>query len=238
MYINMTKKYFSTSDRIILFFLLFAGIALVSCNKEQEYSPEIIITAFDADKSWITCQRIVETTVVSDTGELLTTGTYYTISETSPTPLEEVRIDLGFGGHESSPDPLLYGRVEDFLLDWLLSHEQIRNTSIEFKYCPEQVTDINFYLDDDERTCINSSVEIIPAANYCIASSSYELLYDLPERMTIEDYLSLKPLLSSRCVFQFANPPVETPAEIRIIVEVKLGNGTILSNTTQTLKLL
>ncbi len=234
----MTKKFFSTSDRIILFFLLFAGIALVSCNKEQEYSPEIRITAFDADKSWITCQRIVETTVVSDTGELLTTGTYYPISETSPTPLEEVRIDLGFGGHESSPNPVLYGRVEDFLLDWLLSHEQIKNTSIDFRYCPEQVTDINFYLDDGERTCINSSIEILPNADRCIVSSSNELLYDLPERMSIEEYLSLKPLLSSRCVFQFANPPVETPAEIRIIVEVKLGNGTVLSNTTQTLKLL
>lgn len=218
--------------------LLFAGIAFVSCKKELEYSPEVRLIAFDVDKSWISCLKTRETTVVTPNGESVTTGSTSFISESTPVSLEEVRIDLGFDGRECSPNPVLYGRVEDFLLDWLLSHEQIRNTSIDFSYCPEQVTDINFYLDNDERTCINSSVEIIPDTNYCIVSSSNEVLYDLPERMSIEDYLSLKPLLLNQFVFLFANPPVETPAKIKIIVEVKLGNGSVLSNTTQTINLL
>ncbi len=233
----MTKRFFLTSGRGVLF-ILFAGIALVSCKKEPEYSPDIIITAFDAEKSWITCSQQKETTVVTPTGESVTTGRISSISESTPVSFEEVKIDLGFGGRKSAPNPVLYGQVEDFLLDWLLSNEKIRNTSIEFSYCPEQVTGINFYLDDVERTCINSSIEILPKACRCIVSASNELLHDLPEKMSIEDFLSLKPLLLDRYVFQFANPPVETPAKMKLTVEIMLGNGKVLSNTTQTINLL
>ena len=234
----MTKKFFSTSGKSILFFLLFAGIAFVSCKKELEYSPEINITAFNVDKFRISCIGVNETTVVSPTGETVTTGVITGISESTPVSLEEVQINFAFEGQVCSLDPLLYGRVEDFLLDWLLSHEKIRNTSIDFKYCPEQVTGINFYLDNDERTCINSSIKIYPNADRCIVSSSNELLYDLPKSMSIEDFLSLKPLLSSWYTFRFASPPVETPAKIRIITEVELEGGTILSNKTTTNNLL
>ena len=54
--------------------LLFAGIAFVSCKKELEYSPEVRLIAFDVDKSWISCLKTRETTVVTPDGETVTTG--------------------------------------------------------------------------------------------------------------------------------------------------------------------
>lgn len=234
----MIKKSFTVSIKISVFVFLLAVTMFGSCKKEDEYSPDINIHSFDYGSFGMLYKRYHDTTVFTTSHEPLSLKVESTLPEEAPVKLEEFRLKLWINGRKSIPNTLLYGMLEEYFLDWLLSLDhEIKDTSVDFNYCPEQVTDINFYLDDDQHTCINSSVEIYPKVFQVIVTSDNELYSEFPKTMSIEEYLSLKPLLSDTYAFQFVNIPVDTPAEIRIIMEIKLGNGIMLSNTTRTIRL-